>query len=158
MSLEGDALSWYQWTDSREAFGSWENLKRRLLLHFRPTQEGSLCKQLLAVRQQGTVAAYWREFEILATPLKGILDEVMESTFMNGLLPEIQAELHLLQPYRLGHLMEMAQQVEDRNLAMRVAREPMAQRAPKCCHLQIEVIGRLGKIFRLGQWLLVRRR
>ena len=24
MSLNGDALSWYQWIDSREAFGSWE--------------------------------------------------------------------------------------------------------------------------------------
>ena len=79
-------------------------MKRRLLLHFRPTQEGSLCKQLLAVRQQGTVAAYRREFEILATPLKGILEEVMESTFMNGLLPEIRAELHLLQPYGAGPL------------------------------------------------------
>ena len=140
MSLDGDALSWYQWTDSREVFGSWENLKRRLLLRFRPTQERSLCEQFLAVRQQGTVAAYQWEFEIMATPLKGISDKVMESTFMNGLLPEIQVELSLLQPYGLGHLMEMA------------------QRAPKCCHLQIEVIGRLGKIFRLGQWLSARRR
>ena len=104
MSLDGDALSWYQWIDSREAFGSWENLKRRLLLHFHPTQEGSLCEQFLAVRQRGSVAESRREFEILATPLKGILEEVMESTFMNGLLPEIRAELHLLQPYGAGPL------------------------------------------------------
>ncbi|RVW90260.1 hypothetical protein CK203_036776 [Vitis vinifera] len=75
----------YQWTNSREVFGSWENLKRRLLLRFRPTQERSLCEQFLAVRQQGTVAAYQWEFEIMATPLKGISDKVMESTFMNGL-------------------------------------------------------------------------
>ena len=47
----------------------------------------------------------------------------MESTFMNGLLPDIQAELRFLQPYGLGHLMEMAQRVEDRNLAMRAASE-----------------------------------
>ena len=131
MSLDGDALSWYQWTDSREAFGSWDNLKRQLLLRFCPTQEGSLCEQFLAVRQQGTVAAYWREFEILATPLKGILDEVMESTFMNGLLLEIRAELCLLQLYGLGHLMEMAQRVEDRNLAMRAAREPNGPKSTK---------------------------
>ncbi|RVW44750.1 hypothetical protein CK203_081863 [Vitis vinifera] len=57
------------------------------------------------------------------TPLKGISEEVMESTFMNGLLPDIRAELRLLQPYGLGHLMEMAQRVKDRNLAMRAARE-----------------------------------
>ena len=88
-------------------------------------------EQFLAVRQQGTVAAYRREFEILATPLKGISEEVMESTFMNGLLPEIRAELRLLKPYGLGHLMEMAQRVEDRNLAMRAAREPNGPNGPK---------------------------
>ena len=106
-------------------------MKRRSLLRFRPIQEGSLCEQFLAVRQQGTVAAYRREFEILATPLKGISEEVMESTFMNGLLPEIWAELRLLQPYGLGHLMEMAQRVEDRNLAMRAAREPNGPKSTK---------------------------
>ena len=58
MSLDLDTLSWYQWIDSREAFGSWENLKRRMLLRFRLTQEGSLCEQFLAVRQEGIVAAY----------------------------------------------------------------------------------------------------
>ena len=58
MSLDGDALSWYQWTDLREAFGSWENLKRWLLLRFRPTQGGNLCEEFLVVRQRGTVAAY----------------------------------------------------------------------------------------------------
>ena len=54
------------------------------------------------------MVAYQREFEILATPLKGISKEVMESTFMNGLLPKIRAKIGLLQPYGLGHLMEMA--------------------------------------------------
>ena len=131
MNLDGDALSWYQWTDSREAFGSWENLKKRLLLHFRPTQEGSLCEKFLAVRQRGSMAAYRREFEILATPLKGISEEVMESTFMNGLLPEIRVELRPLQPYGLGHLMEMAQRVEGRNLAMRAAHEPNGPKSTK---------------------------
>ena len=28
MSLDEDALSWYQCTNSREAFGSWEIMKR----------------------------------------------------------------------------------------------------------------------------------
>ena len=55
----------------------------------------------------------------------------MESTFMNGLLPEIRAELRLLQLYGLGHLMEMAQRVEDRNLAMRAAREPNGPKSTK---------------------------
>ncbi|RVW40949.1 hypothetical protein CK203_076984 [Vitis vinifera] len=68
----------------------------------------SLDEDALSCATIRTVAAYRREFEILATPLKGISEEVMESMFMNGLLLEIQAELRLLQPYGLGHLMEMA--------------------------------------------------
>ena len=74
------------------------------------------------------MAAYQWEFKILVAPLKGIFEEVMESTLMNGLLLEIRAEICLLQPYGLGHLMEMAQPVEDRNLTLRTACE---QRDPK---------------------------
>ncbi|RVW92878.1 hypothetical protein CK203_040430 [Vitis vinifera] len=43
--------------------------------------------------------------EILMAPLKGISEEVMESMFVNGLLPEIRVEIRLLQPYWAGHLM-----------------------------------------------------
>ena len=64
-------------------------------------------------------------------PLKGISEKVMESTLMNGLLPEIRVEICLLQPYRLGHLMEMAQRVEDRNLTMRWAYEPKDPKSTK---------------------------
>ena len=77
------------------------------------------------------MAAYQWEFEILVAPfhpLKGISEKVMESTLMNGLLPEIRVEICLLQPYRLGHLMEMAQRVKDGNLTLRATCE---QRDPK---------------------------
>ena len=37
-------------------------------------------------------------------PLKGISEEVMESMFVNGLLPEIRVEIRLLQPYWAGAL------------------------------------------------------
>ncbi|RVW80821.1 hypothetical protein CK203_047804 [Vitis vinifera] len=92
------------------------------------------------------MAAYRREFEILATPLKGISEEVMESTFMNGLLPEIRAKL-LLQPYGLGHLMEMAQRVKDRNLTMRVAREPKDPKSTKMLSSAIRGDWKIGKNF-----------
>ena len=56
--------------------------------------------------------------------MKGISEEVIESTFVSGLLLEIWVEIHFLQPCGLGHLMEMAQQVEDRNLILWAAHEP----------------------------------
>ena len=93
----------------------------------------------------------------LAAPLKGIFKEVMESTFVNGLLPKIQVEICLLQPCGLGHLMEMAQWVEDKNLTLWAAVNQRTQRTPKYCRLQIRGIGRLGKIFKLRQRLLARK-
>lgn len=53
VSLEGDALSWLQWTEARRAFQDWQEFRKQLLLCFRPTQEGSLCEKFLAVRQEG---------------------------------------------------------------------------------------------------------
>ena len=132
-------------------------MKKRLLLHFCPTQEGTLYEQFLVVRQEGTVAAYQREFEILANLLKEIY-EVMESPFMNGLLPKVRAKIHLLQPYGLGHMMKMAQWVEDINLTLQATCEQRGPKNTKILSLQIGRTERLGKIFRLRQWLLARRR
>ena len=83
--------------------------------------------------------------------------EIMESTFVNGLLPKIQVEICLLQPCGLGHLMEMAQRVEHKNLTLWAAVNQRTQRTPKYCRLQIRGIGRLGKIFKLRQRLLARK-
>ncbi|GKB03922.1 hypothetical protein Tco_0832065 [Tanacetum coccineum] len=40
MCLEGPTLSWFRWTDNREPFRSWEDLKRRILVCFQSSQEG----------------------------------------------------------------------------------------------------------------------
>ena len=42
VSVDEDALSWFQWTEVRESFISLDDFKR-LLLRFRPFQEGGLC-------------------------------------------------------------------------------------------------------------------
>nr|GEW78768.1 ankyrin repeat-containing protein [Tanacetum cinerariifolium] len=39
LCLEGEALSWYCWSEGRSPFRSWEGLKRRLLNRFQQTQE-----------------------------------------------------------------------------------------------------------------------
>ncbi|GJX88239.1 putative mitochondrial protein [Tanacetum coccineum] len=40
LCLEGEALSWYYWSEGRSPFRSWEGLKRRLLNRFQQTQQG----------------------------------------------------------------------------------------------------------------------
>ncbi|GKB47835.1 putative mitochondrial protein [Tanacetum coccineum] len=45
LSLEGSALSWFRWINNREPFRSWEELKRRLLHRFQPSQNGGTIDQ-----------------------------------------------------------------------------------------------------------------
>lgn len=65
------------------------------------------------------MAEYRRTFETLSTSAMGMTEEVLESTFNNGLKPEIKVKVRLLSPSGLGQLMVVAQKVEDRNLAFK---------------------------------------
>lgn len=54
-----------------------------------------------------------RAFEVLVALLKDLPNKVMENTFVNGLLPEIRAEVCLLGRKGLSQIMEVAQKFED---------------------------------------------
>ena len=56
--LDGDALAWYGWMETRGAFTSWTEFKIQLLQRFRSSSEGSLCQKILAIRQEGTISEY----------------------------------------------------------------------------------------------------
>ena len=49
ISLDGEALAWFQWADGRRPIGSWLELRSALLNRFRESQEGSSCEKLLAL-------------------------------------------------------------------------------------------------------------
>ncbi|KAI3716153.1 hypothetical protein L6452_23281 [Arctium lappa] len=118
ISLEDDALKWHQWEDKRRPITRWEELKALLLSQFHTVGEGSLCEQFLAVKQTTTVMEYKRRFITMAAPLEGISEEVYVSQFINGLLPEIRAEVRLLSPNGLNKAMDVACMVEERNKAV----------------------------------------
>ena len=79
------------------------------------TQEGSLCERFLAMRQEGSMREFCSTFKSAATILPGLPKQVLEGVFINGLRPNIRAEVRLVMPKRLEELMEYAQRVEDRN-------------------------------------------
>lgn len=54
---------------------------------------------------------------ILAT-IKGVANEVLARAFKNGLKEEVRAELRLQRSSTLLEMMEMAQQVEERNVVV----------------------------------------
>ena len=58
ISLDGEALAWFQWEDGRRPIRSWPELKTAILDRFRELQEGTICEKFLALRQEGTVRDY----------------------------------------------------------------------------------------------------
>ncbi|KAL2465357.1 Retrotrans gag domain-containing protein [Abeliophyllum distichum] len=46
-------------------------------------------------------------------------EAILEENFTDGLIPEIRAEVRLMKPSGLGQIMEMAQRIEDKNLALK---------------------------------------
>lgn len=82
VSMEGEALAWFQWEDGRRAICNWLDIKRMIMERFRPTQEGSLHEKFLTLRQETTVREYRRQFEVMAAPLAGMPEQVLEENFI----------------------------------------------------------------------------
>ncbi|GJW47030.1 putative mitochondrial protein [Tanacetum coccineum] len=113
LCLEGEALSWYCWSEGRSPFRSWEGLKRRLLNRFQQIQQGNLFEQFFTITQDGTARAYVALFEKLAGQLVGVSEQVLEATFINGLKPDLRASVRVMHPEGLNHAMILAVTTEE---------------------------------------------
>ena len=82
---------------------------------FQHTQEGTLSEQFLALRQDGSVHDYLRTFKLLAIILEGVSEHVQESTLINDLKLEIQAEVRMMMLEGPREVMKLAQRVDERN-------------------------------------------
>ncbi|PWA86439.1 Ankyrin repeat-containing protein [Artemisia annua] len=98
LSLEGSALSWFRWTNNREPFISWEELKRRLLHRFQSSQDGNLHEQFFSISQQGTAREYVTLFERMAAQLPGLQEEVLEGIFIKGLKQDLRTAIRTQKP------------------------------------------------------------
>uniref|UniRef100_A0A803P3U7 Uncharacterized protein n=1 Tax=Cannabis sativa TaxID=3483 RepID=A0A803P3U7_CANSA len=119
ISFSGDALLWYQYESNKRDIYSWEELKKLLLRHFRDSQEGSLYDQFLTVKQDSSVSDYKKKFIRLLAPLKTFDPAIQLSTFLNGLLPSLRAELRIQRPRNVDDAMDIVQDIEDKNKASR---------------------------------------
>ncbi|KAF4360325.1 hypothetical protein F8388_005737 [Cannabis sativa] len=130
ISFSGDALLWYQYESNKRTIHSWEEMKQLLLRHFCDSHEVTLYDQFLTIRQEGTVSEYKKQFIKLLAPLKTVDPVVHLSTFMNGLLPSLKAELRIHRPRNLEEAMEIVQDIEDKNKLTR-QRYPNSSRLNK---------------------------
>ena len=70
------------------------------------------------------MAKYQRAYELMLASMTRLPEEVLESTFVKGLKPEVRAEVRVLKPIGLGQIMEIAQLVKDKNLAIKSLKDP----------------------------------
>ncbi|KAG7553358.1 Integrase catalytic core [Arabidopsis thaliana x Arabidopsis arenosa] len=98
LSLEGDVLKWFNWEVSRHDFGSWEEFKNRLLIHFGGTIDDEPGNRLFAIKQVGSVAAYITEFQDLSSQVMGLDDTHLEKIFYNGLKHEMKEVIKMKEP------------------------------------------------------------
>lgn len=61
--------------------------------------------------------------------MNGLPIEVLESTFIKGLKPEVKAELRVMRPSGLGQIMELAQLIEDRDTVVKGVKQGSGPRA-----------------------------
>lgn len=97
-------------------------IKAALLLQFWPTREGNVCEKFLVVKYEGSVVEFKRNFEALVASITGISGKVMEGIFINGLKPDVRAEVRVLGPKGFGQIMDVAQRVEDQNNLIKMAK------------------------------------
>lgn len=80
---------------------------------------GDLYEQWSSLEQTGSTAEYIRRFIELAASLEEVSDWVAAANFIKGLKPNIKNELRMWAPDNLGRAMDLAQQIEEKNRAIR---------------------------------------
>ncbi|KAL4010180.1 hypothetical protein IC575_030485 [Cucumis melo] len=83
ISFDGPALNWYRSQEEREKFTSWANLKERLLVRFRSSQDGTILGRFLRVKQESTVDDYRNLFDKLVAPLSDVPDPVSRRRYLH---------------------------------------------------------------------------
>ena len=86
-----------------------------MLRRFQPGGVKDPYGPLLRVKQLGSMMDYIEQFECVAGPLKDVDRGIMRGIFVNGLRPELQAEIKSLDLDSLAEIKERALMLEERN-------------------------------------------
>ena len=85
----------------------------------------------MSLLQTSTVQEYRRQFEVLSAPLRELPSSVIEAAFVNGLRPDIQAELRQLDLSGLVGKMRTAQRIEEKQRTLEAYHARTLPRWPK---------------------------
>ena len=117
-----DEVDWYRWSNHWKKVESWEDLKERMFEFFRDSGQKSLGTSLIQMEQDGSYNDYVKKFVQYSAPLPHMAESVLLDAFVTGLEPTLQAEVISRHPQSLEECMKEAQLVNDRNLALKLAK------------------------------------
>ena len=120
LCLEADALSWYNYEEEQRPFVDWGEFKKRMLARFAESYDSTPGKKLFGIKQTGTIAAYVREFQELATQVK-VSEENLEDIFFNGLKKEFQEVIKMKEPIGLPNFIAAVISMEDSDFCKLIA-------------------------------------
>ncbi|KAF7811943.1 Retrotransposable element Tf2 [Senna tora] len=100
-----------------------EASKRELLRRFHQAQRGNGYEMLMALKQEESIAEFREKFDLLFAPLKNALEEMLIGAYQNGLKEEIRAELRMVKAQTLLEVVDLAHQIEERNMVLAKIKE-----------------------------------
>ena len=112
LSLEEDALCWFNYEIEYGDFIDWFDFKRRLLARFAESFEKTPGKRLFSIQQTGTIAEYVREFQELASQIK-LAEAHKIDIFFNGLKREMKEVIMMKEPRTLSDHIQAVIKMED---------------------------------------------
>ena len=112
LSLEEDALCWFNYEIEYGDFKDWFDFKRRLLSRFAESFEKTPGKRLFSIQQTGSIAEYVREFQELASQIK-LAEAHKIDIFFNGLKREMKEVIMMKEPQTLSDHIQAVIKMED---------------------------------------------
>jgi len=113
-SMEGEALSWFQWMHDNKLISTWQNFLHALEVRFAPSHYEDPRGALFKLCQTSTVREYQNQFESLANRIVGLPPPFFLSCFVSGLKPEIRREVQAFQPISLSQAISLAKLQEEK--------------------------------------------
>ncbi|XP_010541181.1 PREDICTED: uncharacterized protein LOC104814705 [Tarenaya hassleriana] len=107
----------HDYQNGKKPFKDWADVRERITRRFGGRKLGSPFDRLLSLRQTGTVEEYLCEFEELLAQVPHTPEEMVESTFKNGLKPEILEILQIFRPKGMEEIVDVALSIEGSKLS-----------------------------------------
>lgn len=114
--MTGCAVTWLRITQDREDLRDWRDFKDKLKKRFKPTRGGTIIRQLLRLRQAGSVTEYREQFEELSAEVPHVTNDVLEEILINGMRKNLEEQVVRYRPMGMDDIVDMAKMIEEQEL------------------------------------------